>query len=595
MNFQTRMDSLHRLVEDARNREIQLPDFQREYRWDEERVRALLVTVLRGHPMGALLLLDADTQDVRFRPRPLDGASPAADSEPRLLVLDGQQRLTSLMQALSGEGVVRTHDTSGREVQRRYFVHLQTALEGEAAIDEAVIAMPADLVRRRNFNRDIELDLSTTEAQHATGYLPIWYLLEDLGFKWLLSWPGVSDDLKTRLSALLSEVRKYQIPAIRLDRDTSRAAITTVFERVNTGGLELNAFELLTAVFAGDRSYQEREGHDFRLADDWRAIENTFHSFPVLRDVKSTEFLQLVTLLETYRRNRESTKERPPAISARRADILSLSLDDYLRWRDRAVDGYRWVVRFLADHAIFDTKLLPYGSQLVALAAIRDHLGDDADTARVRRRLSQWFWCGVFGELYSGATETRLARDLEEVVPWARGETDVLPRTIQDATFTETRLQSLRTRNSAAYKGIYALLLARGACDWRSGESFDRQSYFDLEVDIHHIFPKAWCRDHGVPDDRRDSIINRTMLAASTNRRIGANAPSRYVEDLANEVGGLERLDELLSNHLIDAAHLRSDDLEGFWTYRREALVGLIEEAMHKSVQRDLPSTGPSW
>jgi len=110
-------------------------------------------------------------------------------------------------------------------------------------------------------------------------------------------------------------------------------------------------------------------------------------------------------------------------------------------------------------------------------------------------------------------------------VPWARGETGAAPRTVQDATFTATRLGSPRTRNSAAYKGIYALLLANGARDWRSGTSFDRQAYVDLEVDIYHIFPKDWCRSHAIAEERRDSIVNRTMLAANTNRRIRASPP----------------------------------------------------------------------
>jgi len=105
-------------------------------------VRALIVTVLKGHPLGSLLLPHASADDVRFKPRPLDGATPREGVEASLLVLDGQQRLTSLMQTLSGDGRVHTHEPSGRSVFRRYFVHLPTAIDGEEAMDEAVIAMP---------------------------------------------------------------------------------------------------------------------------------------------------------------------------------------------------------------------------------------------------------------------------------------------------------------------------------------------------------------------------------------------------------------------------------------------------------------------
>ena len=90
-------------------------------------------------------------------------------------------------------------------------------------------------------------------------------------------------------------------------------------------------------------------------------------------------------------------------------------------------------------------------------------LGNDADLHGSVQRIVQWFWCGVLGELYGGATETRFVRDLEQVPAWARaraGRTRCRAPS-QDATFVESRLHSLRTREAAAYKGIYALLIAQ--------------------------------------------------------------------------------------------------------------------------------------
>lgn len=107
----------------------------------------------------------------------------------------------------------------------------------------------------------------------------------------------------------------------------------------------------------------------------------------------------------------------------------------------------------------------------------------------VKERLTQWFWCGMLGELYGGAIETRFVRDLEQVPGWAQGYADVMPRTVQDASFVESRLHSLRTRNAAAYKGLYALLLGGGARDWRYDKALDRTQYSALAVDVHHVFP----------------------------------------------------------------------------------------------------------
>jgi hypothetical protein len=121
-------------------------------------------------------------------------------------------------------------------------------------------------------------------------------------------------------------------------------------------------------------------------------------------------------------------------------------------------------------------------------------LGHDADLRGVRQRINQWFWCGVLGELYGSAIESRFVRDLEQVPDWALGKPDVVtPRTVQDASFVESRLHSLRTRGAAAYKGIYALILGEGgreARDWLFDKTLDRVQYSALAVDIHHVFPQ---------------------------------------------------------------------------------------------------------
>src|SRR5699024_8125831 len=111
MGFLTPMYELGEYLDWTRKGEIQLPDFQRGYKWEDERIRQLLITVLRGHPMGAVMLLKTGNEHVRFKPRAIEGVDLAADAEAKFLLLDGQQRLTSLTQALSGDGTVSTKDS----------------------------------------------------------------------------------------------------------------------------------------------------------------------------------------------------------------------------------------------------------------------------------------------------------------------------------------------------------------------------------------------------------------------------------------------------------------------------------------------------
>jgi hypothetical protein len=189
-------------------------------------------------------------------------------------------------------------------------------------------------------------------------------------------------------------------------------------------------------------------------------------------------------------------------------DILNVSLDDYVHWSHRIVDALRWTARFMHGEHIFRAEDLPYRTQLVPLSAIRAVLGASVETYANRPKIRRWYWSGVLGELYGGSTETRFARDLEQVVGWVRGGGPE-PGTVIEANFHEQRLLTLRTRNSAAYKGVYALLLG-DSLDWRYQKHIEHSSYFRDAIDIHHIFPKAWCVKEGIDANRRESIVNKT-------------------------------------------------------------------------------------
>lgn len=589
MGFQTPMYTLEKYLERTVNGEIQLPDFQRGYKWDEERVRQLLVTVLRGHPMGVVMLLETGNDQVRFKPRPVEGTDVAPGVEPRYLLLDGQQRLTSLTQALTGEGVVNTKDTRGKLLDRRFFVDIEKAINYPDEIEDAVIAVPADGVIRENFNRDVKLDLSTTEKQYENGYLPLSLLYSNKLLRWVMKYPD--NDIAMEFHEKFVEPAKgYQIPAIELDKETEKAAVATVFEKVNIGGLPLNVFELLTAVFAGDGEYYASCGADFRLNDDWQETKELWKDYPVLSRVENTDFLQAVTMLASLKRqNAGSDSGRKIAVTAKREDVLKLTLRDYLEWRDELRDAFIWVSAFLADLHIFTARDIPYPKQLVPLAAIRVVLGSDADLHNVRAKLVHWYWCGVFGELYGAAIETRFVRDLEAVPAWSRSDAAPIPRTVADANFVESRLHSLRTRNSAAYKGAMALLMHNGSQDWMEAKEFGAYQYKEMDVDIHHIFPYAWCDKNGIDAERRESIVNKTMLSAKTNRVIGGVAPSAYLQKIeAKAEISSAALDDVLSRHLVNPSQLRADNFDAFFDVRREQLCQLVEKALNKPVPRDV-------
>ncbi|MHB1240895.1 MAG: DUF262 domain-containing protein, partial [Gammaproteobacteria bacterium] len=113
--FDSTKASLNDLLREIREGKIQLPDFQRGWVWDDDHIRDLLVSIARSFPIGAVMMLEAGGE-VRFETRPVEGLEGQIpkDKKPEKLILDGQQRLTTLTQALALEAPVSTTTAKGK-------------------------------------------------------------------------------------------------------------------------------------------------------------------------------------------------------------------------------------------------------------------------------------------------------------------------------------------------------------------------------------------------------------------------------------------------------------------------------------------------
>ena len=593
MPFESPDWALGDLLKDVRMGRVQLPDFQRDWKWDDDRIRSLLATITRGYPIGVVMTLETGGDGARFKPKPISGVpASSARHEPEQLLLDGQQRLTSLYQALMSGEVVDTMDARGKRLRRWYYIDIEKSLGDESDREDALLAIPEDRVLREDFGRVVVADYSTREGECKAGVFPLQLAFDSDGtLDW--AWAYTDGDESRRStwkafkSRILDNVTSYLIPVIKLTKATPKEAVCMVFEKVNTGGVPLNVFELLTATYAGDPDYFREHDADFRLNDYWQEIQARLASHPVLRELENTDFLQAVTLLATLTRREAHTGDpgSAPGISCKRENILKLALPDFLAWAPRVTEALEWTAAFLAQEHIFDARDVPYRSQLVPLAAIRAAAGDSASLYGQDTKLRRWFWCGVLGELYSGTTETRFARDLEQVLAWLIGGPE--PGTVREASFHENRLMTLRTRNSAAYKGVYALLMRDGCRDWMKNHALDMATFFNYKIDIHHIFPKAWCAKNKIDPLRRESIVNKTALSRETNIKVGGRSPAAYVLTLESSSGiEPDELDEILRGHAIDPGSLRAADFDTFFTSRTNALLELIEAAMAKPAIR---------
>ena len=602
--FLTNPIKLQDLLNDAHKGNLQLPDFQRSFVWSDDEIQSLIASVAKGYPIGAFLSLETGGE-VNFAPRLLEGVGGSLSSSSDQLLLDGQQRLTSLYQSLYSKNPVRTLNARGKEVDRFYYLDIPKAVSAVADVRDALIGVPADRILRKNFGREIDIDLSTPDKEFEHHAFPFDCVFEHMGwYRWIQAWKEYwkerGEDVSTLeeglVKSIVEPITAYEIPVIKLDKKNGREAICLIFEKVNRGGQPLDTFELLTAIYAAE---------SFKLRDDWNGPldkskpgrrERILGSprVDVLGSVYSTDFLQACALLHT--REERLAKERSgvegrslPQVSCNRDALLRLPLDAYKEFADSVEGGFREAASFLHEQKVISQRDIPYAPLLVGLAATFAILRREEHTvsAKDRDKIARWFWSVTLGEIYGSATETLLARDVPELVKWIT-ESDQRPRTLEDAFFQQDRLKSLTTRRSAAYKGVHALLMEHGCKDFVTGKPTELMTFFRDGIDIHHVFPRAWCRNNDIPDNDVDSIINKTPLSWATNRAIGGGAPSVYLKRIEEQHGfSPEELDEVLRTHLIEPQHLRSDDFYAFFNARMESLGDIISRAMDRPVVKE--------
>ncbi len=560
---------------------IQLPDLQRSFCWPDDQVKELIASVSLAWPVGAVLLLLLGNSNVKFKPRLIEGVTLKIIPEPSKLILDGQQRSTALFMALFSSQPVWIKEKKSQKIQERwYYIDIEKALDPFVEREEAIISLPASRIKS-GFGINGSLDCSTPQKEYETLMFPVEKVFHYASWRAAYSKYWHYDAAKLELidrfeSEIIKKFEHYQIPIIQLRPELSKLAVCRVFEKINTISSELNFFDLTTAFFASV---------DFSLRDDFEATSQRLHKFSVLQGVKNTDWLQAVTLVATYHRRMEALKSnpqisKPPGVACRRNEVLSLSLEEYQRFSAMTASGYEEAARFFHGQKILSSEDIAYPVQLVGLAAILSIIGFPHELRR--SKLEQWWWCGIFGEMYTGWNSSRTARDMLEVPEWLQGGGRA--STVELASFAPHRLLSVCRRHGAVYKGLNALLRRNGAIDFLSGEALSDVKFFDDAIESHHVFPVAWCQKQGIATEKYNCLINRTPLSEATNRFIGGKAPSFYLSKLEQQGISRQRLNEILRSHLIEPATLWNDDFEAFFELRTQALVELISKAMGKSI-----------
>jgi len=603
--FDSTKEDLKDILRKCDEGKLQLPDFQRDYVWGDDDVRSLIASIAKGFPVGALLTLEAGSE-VAFKPRLLAGV-PAKEVEPKELLLDGQQRITSLFQSTYAKQPVRTRIRKNTEVDRFYYLDINKSVSGEADLSDAIIGVPGDRVVRSNFGKDVVLDLSSREKEFEQDMFPLNLAYDSKS--WFYSWRDhwkprgrdISELEKQFDLHVLEQIQRYEMPIIRLTKSNSREAICLVFEKVNVGGKKLDAFELLTAIYAGDK---------FDLREAWKGngdkkkpgikerLIGDDHPRSVLKPIENTDYLQACTLLHTrevrLKKAAAGAKGNElPQIACNRQALLGLPLTAFRAFAETVESSFIDAAAFINEQKILRDRDVPYPPQIVALAAALSVLGNKAQNLPAKEKLTRWFWSGALGEVYGGGAESLMPVDVPGLIEWISND-GPLPKSVADAIFQQDRLRTLRGRMSAAYKAIHGLLMRHGCRDFIHGEPVELMTYFQRKMDIHHIFPQAWCIKQKIDPHVFNSIVNKTALSKKSNIAISGDAPSVYLKRIEQTTGITSAaLDDILRTHLIEPELLRVDDFQGFFDARIKALSGLIGTAMGKPVVEDAGPNEP--
>lgn len=545
---------LETLLDEIHSETSGLPDFQRSYVWDPDDTVNLIASIAHQYPAGSILTVGNASS--YFATRKFEKA-PDNGHTPNYLVLDGQQRLTSLYQAFFGCG------------EYVFYLDIKLFLEGKDLAEGEVIKFQkaTKKVGGKAFREVMESDFS----YHAENMIMPLSVIFGPGRnfnKWEKKFnKALPEEEREQLSSqmesldddFVSKIEKYMFPVVALKSDTPIVALCTIFETLNRRGVKLTTFELLTARFWKD-------GLNLRTLWDKAKEDN-----PELTDydVEPYQVIQSISMI-TY-----------PSASCKREDVLNLKAADINKNWKLALESMVYGLQILnQDCKILNSKWLPTSGMLGPLAAVLA-IGESLPRALKGVRKSQvvrWLWCSIFSQRYEAAANTRGEKDVNEMRTWFEDASKV-PEAISQFIFDPQSLRFVAGKNGV-YKGVICLTMKTngGSLDFVTGAAIPNQMVTSGEVDDHHIFPKKYLMDTKKLDDKTliNCVLNRTLIDRETNKSISAKAPSVYIKSLK-----APNVAQVLESHLIPhgpGSPLVTDDYEAFLEQRTQLIFAKIKE-----------------
>ncbi len=537
-----------------------------------------------------------------FAWRPIEFAP--TNNSPENLILDGQQRLTSIYTVMYNNAPVTINKRNDKKEKCYYYIDIEKVSADSAERIDTIIAVPENKKIKKS-RKNAELDLSTPQQEFAKKFFPLSIIMnqekrnawED-GYTDFYKDDQISKDIfnkfKTKIIDCLSQ---YQIPVIELEKNTELPAICEIFRNVNSNNMKLDDFDLITAIFA-------KAEPKFDLRKDWNEREKKFFSKGILNDFRRLDFLRACKLLAEYNKGVENKE-----YNSKKGEVINLNFSDYKNYADILSEGFEEARKLLKEEGIISRNWLPYTSQLIPLAVICAILKENNSINNsdvVRQKIKRWYWCGVFEEIYgNAANHSKFLNDVKSVINWVNN--DELPAVVSNFEFDAKRLQEVKS--GALCKAFMLLIIKNGCKDFCSGKTIkdliqEENQDKGAAVEIHHIFPKDYCQKK-YSESLWDSVINKTPISKKTNDIMGNRRPSDYLEKISvndfDEVSSKSKkkklrkitaenfvapadLEEYLNSHFISAENLYNDDFENFIANRTKKLLSAVAQVSGKKI-----------
>lgn len=551
------------LIESARKGKLVLPQFQRNFVWSRDDITALLSSVLQGHFIGSLLLLNTDYDNVPFAVRPLQGVDlNLAGLKPDVMILDGQQRLTSLHYAFAAPNI----PLRWSKYPYRFFLDLNQITKGK--LDDAISSERAgDCVKMLDREQQFQTKVVPfTEIEHWDNWLfayEQWLVQNDKDDYFARYFPEEKPTWSKTMDRLKSfQVPTISIPKIHADDQEALAEVCSIFEMINSTGVKLSVYDLLTA-----RLYKDK----IDLHHLWEDTVDRYHLLDDYSEGSPDEFG--VYVLRTIGLMR--------GLDVKSKSLINLSKVDFEKDWKKAVEYMEKALTRMTSSGTdgfgaFDRKWMPYLTMVSPLAAMLYAIDKLKFGHKAYHWIQRWYWSSVFRERFAGAVESNIYRDYQDFL-----------KSMSDPEFEADALQQARvsivenpgfslknvSRLNSQYRGVICLIAQRGAKDFAKDDSIEFHTLED-----HHIFPAAYLGKLRGPDgkpypsDRINCVVNRTLIADKTNKIISKSNPSRYLEDVLPAEGA----SAILSSHYIDAeakSAMQADNYEAFLDAREHTLI----------------------